>query len=362
MTDVWLHGASAGDVRALQPLIEALHAARPALRLHLTCLTGTGLAMAQRLALPCERAPLPVGPGIGRAVARLRPRLIIWEYLELWPAWVRAGRRVGAKMMVVDGRVSHRSLRIRPLLRRAAGRLDRVCVRSQGDARNAAALGVPPARIAVCGNGKHDGLVTPPQPTPALRQAVGPVDLVVGSLHPDEEAAALTALAATGLRVLIAPRYPRRAAALCRRARQLHVSARTSRAPGVARWVILETMGELAAAYALAPVAIVAGSFGRRGGQTLVEPAAHGRPVVHGPNIGNIREEVEALAGRGAYAAADWADAVQQALTLRRAPGVDPRPALAELRGATARHLQYALALLDGADGASRPPVLRSAD
>lgn len=352
MIDVWLHGASAGDVRALQPLIEALRAARPALRLHLTCLTRTGLAMADRLGLPCARAPLPVGPAIGRQMRALRPRLMIWEYLELWPAWIRAGRQVGSRMMVVDGRISARSLRIRPLLRGAAAGLDRVCVRSEADAANARALGVPAERVVVCGNGKHDGVASPPQPTPALRSAVGPVDLVIGSLHPDEEVAALRALADTGLTALIAPRYPERTPALLRLARRLNVSARRSRAPGVARWIILDTMGELAAAYALAPIAIVGGSFGRRGGQTLVEPAAHGRPVIHGPRVDNIREEVAALAGRGGHPVADWPAAVEAALALRVTPGPDPRPALAGLRGATARHLAHALALLDDADRA----------
>lgn len=367
MIDVWLHGASAGDVRALHPLIDALQTARPRLTLHLTCMTRTGLAMADRLGLVCTRAPTPVGPPIQRAMRRLRPRLVIWEYLELWPGWVRAGARIGARMMVVDGRISARSLGIRPLLASAAGRLDRFCARSEADAENARRLGVRADRVVVCGNGKHDGMVDPPQPSEALIAAVGPVDLVVGSLHPDEEVAALRALAETGLRVLIAPRYPKRVPALLGLARRLNVSARRSRTPGVARWVVLDTMGELAAAYALAPVAIVGGSFGRRGGQTLVEPAAQGCAVIHGPRIANIREEVAALAGRGAVAVADWPAAVAATLRLRATPGPDPRPALAALRGATARHLAYALDLLDAssgrpADGMTRPPVLTSPD
>jgi 3-deoxy-D-manno-octulosonic-acid transferase len=346
MTDVWLHGASAGDVRALQPLIEGLRAARPDLSQRLTCLTATGLQMAERLGLPCDRIRPPLGPGIARAMATHRPSLMIWEYLELWPAWVRAAQRVGARTLIVDGHVTARSQRIRPLLGRAAAAIDQICVRSANDAQQARALGFHGDRVDVCGNGKHDGMQTPPQPAPELRDAVGPVEIVVGSLHADEEAAALRALAQTGARVLIAPRYPRRVPHLLRRARTLNVTARRSRSPGVARWIILETMGELAAAYALGRVAIVGGTFGARGGQTLVEPAAHGRPIVHGPQVANISEEVAALAGRGAWQVGDWSAAVACAHDRLDDPGPNPRAALITLGGATARHLAHALRLL----------------
>ena len=346
MTDVWLHGASAGDVRALKPLIDALGIARPALTMRLTCLTATGLQMAERLGLPCDRIRPPIGPGIARAMQAHHPRLMIWEYLELWPAWVRAAQRIGARTLIVDGHVTARSQRIRPLLGRAASAIDQICVRSASDADQARALGFLPDRIDICGNGKHDGMQTPPQPTPALRDAVGPVDIVLGSLHPDEEAAALNALAQTGLRVLIAPRYPRRVPHLLRRARKLNVTARRSRDTGVARWIILDTMGELAAAYALGRVAIVGGSFGARGGQTLVEPAAHGRPIVHGPQVSNIEEEVAALAGKGAWAVDNWRAAVACAHARLDDAGPDPRTALTRLRGATHRHLAHVLRLL----------------
>lgn len=346
MTDVWLHGASAGDVRALHPLIDALGAARPDLRLRLTCLTRTGLQMATRLGLTCTRIPPPIGPGVARAMARHRPRLMIWEYLELWPAWVRSAQRVGARTLIVDGRITHRSQRVRPLLKGAAAAIDQICVRSEADAEQARALGFRPESVAVCGNGKHDGVGAPAAPSPELRAAVGPVDVVLGSLHPDEEASALRALAQTGLRVLIAPRYPRRVPRLLRRARALNVTARRSRDAGIARWIVLETMGELAGAYALGRVAIVGGTFGARGGQTLVEPAAHGRPIVHGPRTANIAEEVAALADRGAWQVADWPAAVACAHARLETPGPDPRAALPGLRGATARNLAHALRLL----------------
>lgn len=355
--DVWLHGASVGDARALLPLVAALRAARPALRLLITAQTAGGRAVARQLFpdLPVAAPPLDLPPLPARALAAVRPRLVVLEYLELWPAWIAACARAGVPVAVVDGRITRRSLRVAPLLRATAGRLALFCARSEADADAALRLGVSPERVVVHGNGKHDGApAAPPAPTADLRAAVGDVDLVLGSLHPDEEAAALPALAAVGHRALVAPRYPRRAPAILAAARRLGVSARRRSEHGPpARWIVLDTLGELAAAYALGRVAVVGGTFGRRDGQNLVEPAAHGRPVVHGPRVGNVAEEAAALAGRGAEVVPDWPAAFARADALLAAPGPDPRPALAALRGATARNLRSLLDLLDGEEGAS---------
>jgi len=343
-----------GDHRALAPLVAALRQARPDLSILLTAWTREGLTMARRLHpdLPVHRVPLSVVLGPGRALAAVAPRLVVFEYLELWPAWVAACRRRGIATAVVDGRVGPRSLRIRPLLTRAARRLDLFCARSPADAEAAQRLGVRPEVLHVHGNGKYDGVAAdPPAPSAELARAVGPVDVVLGSLHPDEEADALHALAATDLRVLIAPRYPRRTPALLQRAAALGVPAvrRTQVLDSIAegaRWILLDTVGELAAAYALGAVAVVGGTFGRRQGQTLVEPAAQGRPVIHGPATRNIAEEVAALAGRGAWAVPDWPAAWAQARALLHGAHLDPRAALPALRGATARTLAALLVLL----------------
>lgn len=335
--DIWLHGASVGDARALAPLIAALGEHR----LLLTVGTASGRAVARGLYphLPVHPRPVDCPPWPARALRQVRPRVVVLEYLELWPAFMRACARADVPVVVVDGRVSHRSLRVRGLLRATAARVSRFCAQTPGDAARAAQLGVPPDRISVTGNGKHDAAAAYPMPSAALAAAVGPVDVVIGSLHPDEEAAALPALAASGLRALIAPRYPRRVPALEARARGLGVSTSRRSAGGGGRWVLLDTLGELAAAYALGQVAVIGGTFGRREGQNLVEPARHGRPIVHGPRVANVRLEVDALAGRGASQVSSWAEAFSVARAKLTAPGPDPRLALPSLSGATARHL-----------------------
>lgn len=350
--DLWLHGASVGDARALGPLLARLARLPTSPSPGLTVGRAAGREAATRWypELPVLPPPLPFELSGGRFLRRHGVRVQVLEYLELWPGWMRACVRAGVPVVIVDGRVSHRSLRVRALLRPSAARVDLFCAQTPEDAEAAVTLGVHPERVHVTGNGKHDRVVDPPAPSGELRAAVGEVDLVVGSLNPREERAAVAAFAAFPGRILWAPRYPARAEALCRRARAAGVDCvlRTSGGAG-ARWVVLDTIGELAAAWALGRVALAGGTFCRREGQNLVEAAAHGLPIVHGPRIANVVAEARALGGRGAFPVDDLAEAVDRvrALIEGRLQAPDPRPALLGLRGAAERQVDLMRPILE---------------
>lgn len=342
---VWLHGASVGDARALGPLLGALGTTPlgPALRLTIGRAAGRAAAGGWYPGLPVDVPPWPFGPAADRYLARHRVGLLVLEYLELWPSWVRAAARRRIPVAVVDGRVTARSLRIAPLLRRAAGRIALFCAQAPEDAAGAIALGVPPDRVHVTGTGKHEHVAAPPAPSPELTAALGRFDVVVGSLNPAEVGAATSALAAFRGRILFAPRYTASVPALVAAARRHGRRCRLrSAGAGEAEWVILDTVGELAAAYALGRFAIAGGTFCAREGQNLVEAAAHGKPVIHGPRIAHVREEAAALAGRGGHAVDGWSAAVcrLEALCAGEVATGDPRAALGALRGAVARQMQ----------------------
>ena len=341
---IWLHAASLGDVRALGPTIDALEGLGP---LWVTAHRPTARSWARaNLRVEAVRPPpLPLWPFADLWVARARPRALVLEYLELWPAWVSACARRGVPVVVIDGRVGPRTLRAARWLRPTAERLTAFAAQSEEDAAAARALGVVAERVTVHGNAKHDRAnLQAEQPSTELTLRIGRVDVVVGSLARDEEAEVLTALAGAGLSALIAPRHLDRVAAIMRRAEGLGVSAelRTSplRAGGRARWMVLDTHGELAAAWALGRVAVVGGTFGAREGQSLLEPALHGRPIVHGPRIANVRVEAAALAGPGltkGARATEAFEAVRRALA-EPADRFDYGPRLTSLQGAASRN------------------------
>ena len=373
---MWFHGASAGDLSTLAPMMRALKEARPEVFLIVTCVTNSGAAMARQLPEVDLFLYLPFDlPGATRRAARvLRPSLVVLEYTEIWPLLIRALGGVGAKLVLTNGRFDQEKLwRYRWLFAftgRPLERLDLLLMREDSEAERALALGAHPDKVWVTGSTKFDALVSGrPVDDDALRAGLGlregaPVWLA-GSTHEGEEALLLELHAALrrrhpDLQLVLAPRYLERvervrglveAAGFQARLRSEPPAGRSAGRPEV---VILDTIGELSAAYAFADVVFVGGSFTQRGGQNMLEPAARGRPVLFGPNTHNFTDVVQFLAGRGGIQVSDPAH-LQRVLgdLLERPPQREALGALARetvmgLTGASARNIQHILTLWEG--------------
>ena len=195
-------------------------------------------------------APLDFSWATRRAVARVRPTVLALVELELWPNLVWAAKRAGARVAIVNGRLSHRSHRGYRQLRGPLGptlrRLDAVAAQTEEYAARFVDLGVPRQRVRVTGSVKYDGLESDrnnPQDAraPRRRWASRPADLVfvAGSTMEGEEAAALAAYRAARaahprLRLVLVPRHAERfeqVAALARRQRARPVLRRSRPSP-----------------------------------------------------------------------------------------------------------------------------------
>jgi 3-deoxy-D-manno-octulosonic-acid transferase len=353
MTALWLHGASAGDMRAIAPLIAGIEKRWPEFALIVTAWTQSGVSMGKKLYpdLGVRRPPMPLRATARRFLRRNKIRLLLLEYLELYPGWIDACHGLNIPVLVVDGRVSQRSIRIRWILKRYAKHIAAFCAQTISDAQHARQIGVPDARISVTGNGKFDGLpIDSANCCDGVSDPYGARQVVIGSLHADEEADAIAAIKHSGLRVLVAPRYLSRVSPIMRRARRAGISvSRHSLGEHPAQLHILDTYGDLASAYAHAPVNIVGGTFGRRGGQNLFEPALHNNVIVHGPNTENISLEAETFAGRGAYQVQSWREAV--GYVGKQLPSALLDLAVLDLKGATEAHLAVLGRLIASIDG-----------
>lgn len=150
--------------------------------------------------------------------------------------------------------------------------------------------------------------------------------MVAGSTHAGEERTILNAFSGIRgqhphLRLLIAPRYPDRGRGIARRSRAhgfrtARFSEDGSSALRGASVVVLDTLGDLASAYGLAELAFVGGTFVRRGGQNLLEPAACGTPVLFGPHTENFEDAAAALERGGGFRVHDAGDLVRVATDL----------------------------------------------
>lgn len=358
---IWLHGASAGDLLALAPMMRRLRAKSPETRIVLSTITNTGILMAkermQGLADVAIYAPWDTWGATRRAVKRLQPAVLVLEYTEIWPNLIHAAKGVGAKVVLTNGRFGEQKLGRYRAFFAAIGNplraLDLLLMRDAQEAERAVALGAPAERVVISGNTKFDALVpsASEDDLEPLRAALGlsPGDRVViaGSTHEGEEPIILEAFKQVlavepRLRLVIAPRYLERVdrvAGLVRDA-GLSVGVRSKPGPQTTRVVVLDSIGELARAYRLGTIVFVGGSFTSRGGQNILEPAAQGRPVLFGPHMENFRDSVTALLGRGAIQVRDGAQLAKVLTELLQRP--DQLEALGRMAKASVEHVSGA--------------------
>lgn len=314
---LWIHAVSVGEAGVAATLARALPAGLP---LVVTTITPTGQERAR--ALLAGRAavayhPFELGFAVRRFLERFAPRALVLCEGDYWPLALRAARRRALPVVVVNGRVSDRTfprlVRFRPLVARLLlDRVDRFGVQTAGDRERLLALGVAPERVVVTGNLKFEAAEPPERPELASLVAAlagGRPVLVAGSTMAGEEEAVLDAFVAAGggarALLLLAPRHPERfaevAAAVLRRfpdaLRRSSGAAAGARPPVV----VLDTLGELAAAYRGARGAFVGGTLVATGGHNPIEAARFGVPVAVGRWMDNFREIAEAFDAAGAW-------------------------------------------------------------
>lgn len=370
---IWLHGASAGDLLSLQPMMKEFKARLPGCCILVTTITNSGLEMARKKLAEADvvlYAPYDLPGATRRAVAALRPDLLVLEYTEIWPNLIRATRRAGVRIALTNGRFNPEKMASYRAMFRAIGNplpsIDLFLMRSDEEADRALQLGAPPDRVWVSGNTKFDALLLdrPAGDDEALRAAMGLVPgrpvFIAGSTHEGEEEALVDVYRRLlahfpGLQLVVAPRYVERAGKVVALCAAAGVSARLrsgGAGSGVSQAVVLDTIGELAAAYRLATLAFVGGSFVRRGGQNVLEPAGQGKPVLFGPHMESFKDSVQVLVGRGGIQVATPDQLYRVARELLSRPeeiealGVMAREAVSAIRGASARNVDHMLRVI----------------
>jgi 3-deoxy-D-manno-octulosonic-acid transferase len=300
---VWIHAVSVGEVGVASSLLAALARRAPGRRFGLSVTTEAGRDLAERIApagVEVFAFPFDLAGPVEKALARVRPGLILLTETELWPLFLARAASRGVPVAIVNGRISERSFpRYRMLRRWFAPALDRVALfvmQTEEDARRVEALGVPRSKIRMKGNVKYDV----PEALPfrdadrLSTAAAGRPIVVAGSTDEAEEASVVAAARALSTRALVAvaPRRPERFGELARKieAAGLALLRRSGEHRGAADVYLLDTIGELSALYAHARIAFIGGSLVARGGHNPIEAWASGVPVIVGPHTENFRE------------------------------------------------------------------------
>ncbi len=367
---IWVHAVSVGELLLAEGLVLRLRDLGH--RLHVSTGTVGGLDLLRgRLAAWDAGTGRVTGGGFPfddpeglRPWLAARPGLFLALETELWPGLLRSLACAGVPTALVNARLTEKTL-ANPFAQGAAKRFRLVAARDAESAEGFRALGAP--SVALAGNLKAD--LPPPPPLhggwEGLATAWGgaPI-LVAGNTLEGEEARILEVWKALrgrwpGLRLILAPRQPRRFEAVGELLTGLAHRRASAGWPGEAgAWasvevLLLDTLGELSRVYGLGTLALVGGGWRGMGGHNPLEPLRWGVPTLLGPGYRNFEDLVTPLLGRARLSVVSEEGleaAVAEALEAGalRAPG-GPDPALTPLLGATDRTLDLLRPLLPAA-------------
>jgi 3-deoxy-D-manno-octulosonic-acid transferase len=360
---------------AAAPVVAALRQSLPGCVIAISTQTAAGMAVARR---ECAEAralfylPFDWPQCVGLALWRLKPDLMVVVEKELWPNLLGLARLMGAKVLVVNGRVSDRMMwrmRWAPGPAKWLYRLPHVlCVQSEEDARRLGRLGVTKRRITVAGNTKVDDLAWRDEEAEARLAAQLGVDcgemwLIAGSTHQGEEQVVVEAFRhirerIPSARLLLAPRHLERVAEVSALVAEQGLAAvlRSEGAVGPRdAVVVLDTMGELRAAYGLGVAGFVGGTLVPIGGHNLLEPVAARSPVFFGEHTENCVDVADlVLTARVGLRVTGAQDLAEQFVRIAEAPALREKVAqragalIEAQRGASPRCAQVARSLLEG--------------
>ncbi|WP_309380003.1 3-deoxy-D-manno-octulosonic acid transferase [Cerasicoccus frondis] len=375
---IWIQAVSVGEIRAMQPIIDGL-SQRADIELVLTTTTSTGYQLARehygKSCLQVGLFPIDWFLFSKKSWRRIDPDLAILMEGDLWPEHLQQAQKRNVPVMLINGRMSDRSFKryqkVSGLAQWVFTQLDTVYAGSSQDADRFAQLGVQESRLETTGNIKFDVQVKPllnEAELQKLRMELGfPADALIllgSSTWPGEEimlAQALQEIRKTNpnTRLLIIPRHAERRKEIRRDLEQFAFSfafrTETKDAPESLDIYVGDTTGELAMLSQAADVAFIGKSLPpHTEGQTPIEAAALGLPIVYGPGMGNFRRVCQSLeAESAARRAVDADDAKQKILTLLYEPA--ERKAMTESaqrwhtknRGAADRVIAGIIAKLD---------------
>lgn len=367
---IWIHAASVGEIVAASPIVKNIQKEFPQAAVLISVVTNVGYSMAEQILpdasgiifFPIDRPFL-----IRRMLRQFKPVGILLVETELWPNFLRIAKEQQIPVMMINGRISSRSraryLRIKTFVASMLETIDRFCMQSNIAADYITELGADPNKVTVTGNTKYDqiyAIVTEKEKEDLLTQfgfhGHFPI-IIAGSTHKGEEEIIIEAFKGLlqyfpNARLLLAPRQIKRGhdivtlcesfgiQAVCRSTMERLVGESTS-------VVVLDTIGELGRLYSLGDIIFVGGSLVPVGGHNILEPAAHGKPILVGPYMANFTEIYQLLSGRGACTMVHSVKELQEECLLlleneqiRIERGRYALEIVAENQGATERNVQ----------------------
>ena len=378
--DLWIQAASVGESFLALELVNTLWVKRP-IQILLSSNTRQGITILDqaRLSATSDQGQIQTTvrffpfdkPSImTAAVAAIRPKLMVLLESEIWPGLLRALKSQHCKTIIVNGRMTEKSLRrylLWPSIWQTL-RPDKVLAISKADAKRFGHL-FGPLGVDVMANIKFDRMtsVGSADQNFSMVESLLPADVpfvVFASVRHEEEAEVkklVQEIARSRPQVVIGlfPRHIQRVKfwqdALTQLGRQWILRSAISNSVSAGTVIIWDTFGELIPAYQLAQSAFVGGSLAPLGGQNFLETLISGVIPVIGPSWENFAWVGQEIIDAGLLRVADdWRQAGAFILQDLDAPRSRPavietaRQFLATRRGGTDQACRQIEAMLFG--------------
>ena len=367
---IWLHASSLGEVRVADSIMSHLRKLAPESRMILSVNTDYGYDSARAMIqnTPVVYAPFDFLFSVRKALSIAKPRIMVFLETEIWPAWIVEARRRGIKCVLINGRISARSIgryrKVAPFFREVLKNVDVFSMISEEDRRRILAMGAEPGKVEVHGNAKHDLLARQADPSviPEVRRLLNldssDTVFVAGSTREGEEERILDVYARLreefpGIILVIAPRHIARTPKIESLLRQRGLSYQLRSRLQEGGWertapiLVLDTFGELFKVYSIGTINFCGASLVPLGGQNPMEAAAWGKAVFYGSHMDDFMDAKSLLEKTGGgIPVKDAADFSEKAVRLLNQPGKlaslgeKARGAVLENQGAAERHAQ----------------------
>ncbi len=315
---IWVHAVSVGEATLAGSVLQELRRLAPQESFILSTTSSTGHAVCEKFVLPDDvliYLPIDFPHVIRRSLRIINAKALVLTESEFWPNLIRALKRKGTPILLVNGRISDRSAprykKLKVFFSPVLNCFSSLLVQSEIDRDRLIDAGAPTEKIQVMGSVKFDvPLLADTARAIALQtlsaSGIDPTAhtvLLGGSTWPGEELALVKAWDAArrlspNLRLVLVPRHMERgnevenelneAGFTCLRRSRMKVRTE-KKTPSADTILMIDTTGELFALYAMADIVFVGKTLAPNiGGQNMIEPASFGKAVITGPHTENF--------------------------------------------------------------------------